>query len=114
MSDCLFCKISRGELNTSFVYQDDKVVAFRDLSPQAPEHFLVIPKKHIATTNDLQPEDAPVVGQLLLVAAQLASEYGFAEAGYRNVLNCNQDGGQSVYHIHLHVLAGRSLLWPPG
>ncbi|SEI40556.1 histidine triad (HIT) family protein [Allopseudospirillum japonicum] len=112
--DCIFCKLVKGELPADILYQDDEVMAFRDIDPKAPHHFLVIPKRHIATLNDLTPEDAALVGRLQVTAAQLAKEYGFDESGYRVVMNCNQDGGQTVWHIHMHVLAGRTLSWPPG
>lgn len=114
MSDCIFCKIVNKELPAEIAYEDDKVLAFKDLSPQAPTHLLIIPKKHISTMNDIQEEDAALVGHIKLTAAKLAKDLGFAEAGYRVVMNCNEDGGQTVYHIHLHLLAGRSLAWPPG
>lgn len=112
--DCIFCKLVKGELPAEILYQDDEVMAFRDIDPKAPHHFLVIPKRHIATLNDLTPEDAALVGRLQVTAAQLAKEHGFDESGYRVVMNCNQDGGQTVWHIHMHVLAGRTLSWPPG
>lgn len=114
MSDCLFCKIVSGEIPGNIVFQDDDVLAFRDLNPQAPTHILVIPKKHIATTNDLQPEDAALVGKMYLAAKQIARDEGIAEKGYRTVMNCNREAGQSVFHIHLHVLGGRPMSWPPG
>lgn len=114
MSDCLFCKISNGEIPADILYEDDDVTAFSDISAQAPRHFLVIPKRHIATINDLQPEDADLIGKMYLVAKQVAAEEGVAESGYRTVMNCNNDGGQTVYHIHLHVLGGRPMHWPPG
>lgn len=114
MSDCLFCKINNGEIPAEILYQDDEVSVFRDVSPQAPVHFLVIPKKHISTLNDLQSDDAMVIGKMMLTAKMVASDLGVSESGYRTVMNCNSDGGQTVYHIHLHVLAGRQLEWPPG
>ncbi len=114
MSDCIFCKIASGEIPANVVYQDDDVLAFRDLNPQAPTHILVIPRKHIATTNDLQPEDAELVGKLYLAAKQIAAEEGLAEKGYRTVMNCNREAGQTVFHIHLHLLGGRHMSWPPG
>lgn len=114
MADCLFCKIVNGDISSDKIYEDDKVLAFNDLNAQAPTHILIIPKKHIATMNDLQAVDTEVVGQLMQVAAKIAKDKGFAEAGYRVVMNCNQDGGQAVYHIHLHLLAGRAMAWPPG
>lgn len=114
MTDCIFCKIVSGDIPGDIVYQDDDVLAFRDLNPQAPTHVLVIPKKHISTTNDIQPEDASLVGKLFLAAQQVAQQEGIAESGYRSVLNCNEGAGQSVFHIHLHVLGGRQMTWPPG
>ena len=114
MTDCIFCKIADGEIETDFVYEDDQVVAFRDLNPQAPTHVLVIPRAHIATTNDLTAENAELVGRMTLAAKQVAEQDGIAERGYRTVLNCNPEAGQSVFHIHLHVLGGRPMGWPPG
>ena len=110
MSDCAFCKIVAGEIPARVLFEDDQVLAFEDLHPQAPQHFLVIPKKHIASLNELTAEDAPVIGHM----ARVAQERGFAEDGYRTVMNCNQQGGQTVYHIHMHVLGGRAMTWPPG
>ena len=114
MSDCLFCKINNAEIPAEILYQDDDVTAFRDVSPQAPSHFLVIPKKHIPTINDLQPDDAALVGKMMLAAKRLAAELGIDESGFRTTMNCNADGGQTVFHIHLHVLGGRQMSWPPG
>ena len=114
MAETIFSKIIRKEIPAQIVYEDDEVLAFRDINPQAPVHILIIPKKQIATLNDLRPEDAPLIGKLYLVAGQLASEMGFAEDGYRTVFNCNSHGGQEVYHLHLHLLAGRQMNWPPG
>ncbi len=112
--DCLFCKMVAGEIQPDTVYEDDDVLAFRDINPQAPTHVLIIPKRHISTINDLQPEDAELVGKLYLVAAKIAKIEGFAEDGYRVVMNCNEAGGQSVFHIHLHLLGGRNFTWPAG
>ncbi len=112
MIDCLFCKMVAGDIKPDIIYQDDQVLAFRDISPQAPVHILVIPKRHVTTLNDL--DDATLAGHILLTAIQIAQQQGFAEAGYRTVFNCNQDGGQAVYHLHLHLLAGRQMHWPPG
>ena len=112
--DCLFCKIVHGDIPARRIYEDDLVLAFDDVNPQAPVHFLVIPKIHIATLNDLQPEHEVVVGRMHRVAKQVAAERGIAESGYRTVANCGDDGLQSVYHIHLHVLGGRAMQWPPG
>lgn len=112
--DCIFCKIVQQELPAKIVYQDDKVIAFDDLYPKAPIHKLIIPRKHIATLNDLEASDAPLTGHLFYVAQQLAKQDGIAEAGYRVVMNCNAAAGQAVFHIHLHLLGGRDLNWPPG
>jgi len=114
MADCLFCKMVSGEITPDVVFEDDDVMAFRDVNPQAPMHVLVIPKTHIATVNDLTPENAALVGKLYLAAQQIAVDEGVAEPGYRMVMNCNPEAGQSVYHIHLHVLGGRPMSWPPG
>jgi len=114
MSDCIFCKIAAGEIKADIVYQDDRVVAFRDLNPQAPTHVLVIPREHIATANDLTQENASIVASMMLAAKQIAEREGIAERGYRTVLNCNAEAGQSVFHIHLHLLGGRPMGWPPG
>lgn len=112
MTDCLFCKMVAGEIKPDVVFEDDNVLAFRDISPQAPVHILIIPKRHIATLNDL--EDCKLAGKLLLTAVKLAKDEELAEAGYRTVFNCNQFGGQAVYHLHLHLLGGRQMSWPPG
>jgi len=114
MTDCLFCKIIAGEIPADFVYQDEKVVAFNDIQPRAPHHILIIPRKHIATLNDLTPAETDVAGHLLITAQQIAAKLGIAEPGYRVVMNCNAGAGQAVYHIHLHLLGGRQLNWPPG
>lgn len=114
MSDTIFGKIANGEVPADLVYEDDDLVAFRDLNPQAPTHLLVIPRKPIPTLNDAGPEDAELLGRLLLVAAKVAKASGIAEQGYRTVINCNAGGGQTVYHLHLHVIGGRPLQWPPG
>jgi histidine triad (HIT) family protein len=112
--NCLFCKIAAGEIPAAVVYQDDELVAFKDIHPQAPLHVLIIPKRHIATINDVAPDDAALVGSMVRRAAALAAEHGYAERGYRTVFNCNGEAGQTVFHIHLHLLAGRGLGWPPG
>lgn len=112
--DCLFCKLVNGEIPATILYQDDDVIAFEDIMPQAPSHFLVIPKRHISTLNDLTDEDVSIVGKLPIVAAKVAKQIGISDDGYRVVMNCNQMGGQTVYHIHMHVLGGRQMTWPPG
>jgi histidine triad (HIT) family protein len=110
----IFSKIINREIPADIVHEDDDVLGFRDVNPQAPVHVLFIPKRPIATLNDLGAGDAELVGKLILAAAAFARREGFAEQGYRTVINCNDDGGQSVYHIHLHLLAGRRMGWPPG
>jgi histidine triad (HIT) family protein len=114
MPDCLFCKIIAREIPARIVYEDGRMVVIQDINPQAPFHVLVLPRQHIATLNDLTPADDALVGEMIRRAASLAREGGFAERGYRTVLNCNREAGQSVFHIHLHLLAGRPLTWPPG
>lgn len=112
MVDCLFCKMVSGDIKPSVVFDDENVLAFRDINPQAPVHILVIPKRHIATLNDL--DDQLLAGKLLSTAVSLAHQEGLADDGYRTVFNCNQHGGQAVYHLHLHLLGGRQMSWPPG
>ncbi len=114
MSDTIFGKIARGEVPADLVYEDEAVVAFRDLNPQAPTHILIIPRRPIPTLNDLEEEDAALVGKLFLAAKQIAAQEGIAAAGYRTVINCNAEGGQTVFHLHLHLLGGRPMGWPPG
>ena len=114
MSDCIFCKMAAGEIRPDVIYEDEDVLAFNDINPKAPTHFLVIPKEHVATLNDLDEAHAALVGKLFLAARRIAEEKGFAGPGYRTVINCNAQAGQSVFHIHLHVLAGRLMGWPPG
>ncbi len=114
MSDCLFCKIRDGEIPANIVYEDEAVLAFEDVNPQAPDHVLIVPRKHISTVNDLTDEDAKTVGQLYLAAKKITADLGVADDGYRLVMNCNEKAGQTVFHIHLHVLAGRNMTWPPG
>ena len=111
---CLFCRIARGELPVPLVAETPDCVAFRDINPQAPLHALVVPRRHIATLDDLQPSDDGLVGEMMRRAAAIARAEGYAGRGYRTVFNCNADAGQTVFHIHLHVLAGRALGWPPG
>lgn len=112
--DCLFCKILAGDIPADIVYESETAVAFRDINPQAPTHVLVIPRRHIATINDIEPDDEPLIGSLYSAAREIAAAEGIEEHGYRAVMNCNEGAGQSVFHIHLHVLGGRSLGWPPG
>ena len=114
MTDCIFCKMVSGEIQPDKVMETDDILAFRDLNPQAPTHILVIPKKHISTTNDITEADIALMGKLHLVAKDIAAQEGLAESGYRTVINCNADGGQAVFHIHLHLLGGRAMGWPPG
>jgi len=114
MSNCLFCKIANKEIDSDIVFEDDHVVAFNDINPQAPHHILIIPRKHIATINDIDMTDTGVLGNLLIAAKNIAKQLGVAENGYRVVMNCNHDAGQTVFHLHLHFLAGRPLHWPPG
>ena len=112
--DTIFSKIIAGEIPADIVYEDDDVIAFRDINPQAPTHVLVIPRVPIATINDLEADQAGIIGRMYLAAAAIARNEGIAESGYRTVMNCNRDGGQTVFHIHLHLLGGRALTWPPG
>jgi histidine triad (HIT) family protein len=112
--DCLFCKIVAGEIPSNIIYQDEDIIAFDDIRPKAPHHKLIIPRKHIATVNDFAADDANLIGKMVLVAKDLAKSLNVADNGYRLVFNCNTDGGQEVYHVHLHLLAGRSMHWPPG
>ena len=112
MADCLFCKMIAGEIKPDVVYEDDSVLAFRDINPQAPVHILIIPKVHVETLNDL--DDSALAGKLLQIAIKLADQEGLAEEGYRTVFNCNEKGGQEVFHLHMHLLGGRQMLWPPG
>ena len=114
MSDCLFCKIGSGQIPAKVVLQDDEVLAFDDINPQAPVHVLVIPKRHVVALNDTGVGDQALLGRLLEAAAQVARQKGLAEAGYRVVANTGRDGGQTVLHLHLHVLGGRHMAWPPG
>ena len=114
MSNCLFCKIVAGEIPASKVYEDDRVIAFNDINPQAPLHALVVPKKHVATLNDLTTADDDLVGAMVRAGAQIARDRGFDGPGFRAVFNCNAQAGQTIFHVHLHVLGGRVLTWPPG
>ena len=114
MSECLFCKIAEGEIKSDIVYTDDQVVAFEDVNPQAPVHTLVIPRKHVSTMNDLNDSDKELMGHLLSIGKKIANDKGIADKGYRLVFNTNREAGQSVFHIHLHLLGGRPMSWPPG
>lgn len=112
--DCIFCKIAKKEIPSTIVYEDDDVIAFNDLNPEAPVHILIIPKKHITNLSDAKPEDQQLLGKLMLVAQKIAAEQGIAERGYRVVTNCGEQGGQTVMHLHFHLLGGREMLWPAG
>jgi histidine triad (HIT) family protein len=114
VSDCLFCKLIAGQIPATIVYQNDDVVAFKDITPQAPTHVLIVPRRHIAGLNDLSAADDALVGQMVRTAASIAKENGHADRGYRTVFNCNADAGQTVFHLHLHLLGGRTMTWPPG
>lgn len=114
MSDCLFCKLIAGQIPATIVYQNDHVVAFKDITPQAPTHVLVVPRRHIPSLNDLVPADDALVGEMMRSAAAIARDNGHAAGGYRTVFNCNADAGQTVFHLHLHLLGGRKMTWPPG
>ena len=114
MADCLFCKIVNREIPASIVYEDDRVLAFNDINPQAPTHVLVVPKRHIASLNEATADDDRLIGELVRRAAAIAAERGIAAGGYRAVFNTNRDAGQTVFHVHLHLIGGRSMSWPPG
>ena len=114
MADCLFCKIAAGEIPATLVHQDERLIAFKDINPQATMHVLVVPRRHIATLNDLAEADDQLVGEMVRRAAAIARQHGHADRGYRTVFNCNADAGQTVFHIHMHVLGGRPMHWPPG
>ena len=111
---CLFCKIVATDTPTSFVHEDDRLVAFNDINPQAPTHVLVVPRAHIETLNDLTDANDGLVGEMIRLASTIAANRGHGASGYRVVLNCNADGGQTIFHIHAHLLGGRALTWPPG
>jgi len=113
-TDCLFCKIAAGDIDADIVYQTEHTVAFRDVNPQAPTHVLIVPRRHIASINALEKADAEEIGRLFLAAKDIAAQEGFADPGYRVTMNCNAAAGQTVFHIHLHLLGGRQLGWPPG
>ncbi len=112
--ECIFCKIAAREIPADVVHEDEKLIAFRDINPQAPTHILIIPRRHIATLNDLNQENSELISQMVLTATRLASELDLADDGYRLVWNCNRQGGQDVFHIHLHLFGGRAMHWPPG
>lgn len=112
--DCLFCKIAQKEIPTEIIHETPDLMVFKDIAPQAPIHLLVIPKKHIATINDLHDDDQLLIGKMVLTAKKLAQDINIHETGYRLIYNVNQQGGQAVYHIHLHILGGRQMAWPPG
>ncbi len=112
--NCLFCKIAAGEIPSEQVYGDEEFYAFRDISPAAPTHILIIPRKHIARIQETQPDDAKLLGEMLLLANKIAEAEGLTERGFRYVINSNEEGGQTVFHIHLHILGGRQMAWPPG
>lgn len=112
--DCLFCKMASGEIKPNIVHEDDQVLAFRDIAPQAPTHVLLIPKKHIVNLDAFEGDDAPLLAHLLLTAQKIARDLGIANDGYRLVNNCNRNGGQTVYHLHFHLMGGRHMTWPPG
>jgi histidine triad (HIT) family protein len=114
VADCLFCKVVAGQVPATVVFQNDRVVAFKDITPRAPMHLLIVPRRHIASLNDLAADDDALVGEMVRTAAALAKEHGLADRGFRTVFNCNADAGQTVFHIHLHLLGGRPMTWPPG
>ena len=114
MSDCLFCRIREGEMSADIIFENDKVLAFRDVNLQAPIHILIIPRKHISTVNDITEGDEEVMAELFMVAKTIAAQEGVSDEGYRLVVNCNEGAGQAVFHIHMHLLAGRTMSWPPG
>ena len=114
MTDCLFCKIVARQVKASIVYEDDRILAFNDISPQAPTHMLIVPKRHVATLNDLSPGDDQMVGELVRRAAAIAKERGISAGGFRTLFNTNREAGQTVFHLHLHLLGGRAMHWPPG
>ena len=114
MSDCLFCKIIEREIPGDIVYENEHVLAFNDINPVAPVHILIIPKEHISTLNDLEENHTQTMGELFLAAKVIASKEGLSDSGYRTVFNCNEDAQQTVFHIHLHLLGGRKMTWPPG
>jgi histidine triad (HIT) family protein len=112
--DCLFCKIAQGDIPADIIYEDDRVIAFDDIHPKAPIHKLIIPRKHIATVNDLSIEDNELIGHMTQIAKKLAKDFEVDQSGYRILMNCNKNAGQEVFHLHMHLLGGRVLTWPPG
>ena len=114
MTDCLFCKIRDGEIPSETVYENDDILAFKDVNPHSPKHILIVPRKHIATINDMEGEDAKIMGEMMLAAQEIAKTEGVAESGFRLVINTNDDAGQTVHHIHMHLMGGRNMAWPPG
>ncbi len=114
MTDCLFCKLINREIPADIVFESDTVFAFNDIEPEAPHHVLIVPKKHIPTLNDLTAEDSGIISELILAAARIARELKIDDSGYRILCNCNEDGGQLIFHLHLHLLGGRRMNWPPG
>lgn len=114
MTDCLFCKIRDGEIPSETIYENDDILAFKDVNPHAPTHILIVPRKHISTINDLEDDDAEIMGKMMLAAQDISSFEGIAESGYRLVINCNAGAGQTVFHIHMHLMGGRNMTWPPG
>lgn len=114
MDDCLFCRIEKGEIEAKKVHEDALSVAFEDINPVAPVHILIIPRKHVATIDDIDPDDTELIGHLFQVARSIAREKGLSEDGYRLVVNCKADAGQLVFHVHLHLIGGRRFTWPPG
>jgi histidine triad (HIT) family protein len=114
MVDCLFCKILKGQIPASIIYEDERLIAFKDINPQAPLHALIVPKRHVASLNELTADDDALVGEMVRRAAGIAHQQGYGERGFRTVFNTNAEAGQTVFHIHLHLLAGRGLTWPPG
>ncbi|WP_297437339.1 histidine triad nucleotide-binding protein [uncultured Clostridium sp.] len=114
MSDCIFCKIASGDIPSNKIYEDDKVLAFHDIAPEAPVHFLVIPKSHIKSVNDINEENSLVIAHIFTVINKIVKELNIADSGYRVVTNCGKDGGQTVDHLHFHIMAGREMTWPAG
>jgi histidine triad (HIT) family protein len=114
MQDCVFCKIASGEIPSKEVYSDDEFFAFRDLNPQAPTHILLVPRKHVDQIVEFGDADAPLIGRMILVANKIAESEGLGDKGFRYVINCNEQGGQTVFHVHVHILGGRFMGWPPG